>query len=791
MLVRGPHCGGCPFEHTGTIFIPSDGTGSNGILLVGDSGWTYEASTLRQIDGLDVGTPFSGPSGWFIDRNLKRLLLSRSDFLISNTCWCKAPRLGAMDAPERNPDAAQAIEHCRPYLDALIAERKPKVIIPLGNVALRRVTGLTGIEALHGYILETPYGIPAIPSFHPSYLLRGNQKLSGLWNYVIKKALGLAQAPALPLSPYASPVGVSSLVLDPSTAEAEEYLGEARVAACDIETDYGNKDDDKDVSYNIVRIGFSVKPGTAISMPWAFPYDDIARRFLSRLETTIFWNQAFDVPRLRASGCEVNGVVDAMWLWHWLQSDLPKKLSFVAPLYLNIQPWKHLSGEQPAFYNAMDNRVTLELYGEMKGQAQREARWTEFDRQCTQLLPVLDHMTWKGMKIDAFAQAFLQTKLEGERDALYAKIQASVPPSMLKVKVYKRKPPKTLPFNPGSHVQRKALFRELGLSVPKAKGGEETTQAKHLRKHEKRFPVLRIINEWAERQKLITSYMWPLDANGRVHPVFNFNPTTWRKGCSDPNIQTIPKRSDLAKEFRRLFIAAPGCVLIEVDSAAIEAVLVGYFAGSQRYIDLAKRGVHKWLAEKIAGRPVSKDEPLYDQVKRVVHLSNYKGSAKRIAEEYPETFPTVKSAAAIQDFYFGTPEGQDVAGWQSETMARAHKEHLLETPFKQRHYFYDVYAYRDGRYVMGDDAKRAVAFMPQATASAIQTAFVLALPDFRPLRAIIHDSIIAEVPESDALAFAGVLYRTMTAPIPELGGLTIGAEAKIGPNLAEMEVQNF
>jgi hypothetical protein len=240
-----------------------------------------------------------------------------------------------------------------------------------------------------------------------------------------------------------------------------------------------------------------------------------------------------------------------------------------------------------------------------------------------------------------------------------------------------------------------------------------------------------------------------------------------------------------------MVVAAPGHTLVECDSSAIEAVLVGFYAGSDRYIDLAKRGVHKWLASEYAGRTVTKDEPLYDQIKRVVHLSNYMGTPHRIYEEYPDTFASMKVARELQEFYFATPAGQDVRKWQQTTMEQAHKERYLEIPWKYRHYFYDVFHYSNGQWVMGDDAKRAVAFRPQATASAIQTEFLLKITDESAilagwLRWIVHDSIIMEVPEMLGESTARKLLDVMQMPHPLLGGLAIGAECKIGTNLGEM-----
>ena len=112
------------------------------------------------------------------------------------------------------------------------------------------------------------------------------------------------------------------------------------------------------------------------------------------------------------------------------------------------------------------------------------------------------------------------------------------------------------------------------------------------------------------------------------------------------------------------------------------------------------------------------------------------------------------------------------------------------TPFGQRHRFYNVMNY-DG--TLGEDAKRAVAFRPQASASAIQDIYVDAIEQEHGwmmdyLCALVHDSILAEVPLERAEEYAKTIIKVMTMAIKELDGLTIGVEVKIGRNLGEMEV---
>lgn len=368
---------------------------------------------------------------------------------------------------------------------------------------------------------------------------------------------------------------------------------------------------------------------------------------------------------------------------------------------------------------------------------------------------------------------------------------------------------KVLPFNPHSTQQVAALAHHLGLKLPTAKGTDrETTEAKYLRRLAKKQPVFRSVLDCRQRKKLLSTYNWTLNEHGKVTTIYRYHPSTWRKSSRTVNLQNIPKRSDLAREFRRMLVASPGCQLVEADASAIEAVLVGYCAGSQAYIRLARAGVHGYLTSHIVGSPIDASLPddqltleckatkrqypdVYERAKRIVHLSNYMGTPHRIWDEYEEDFSSLRQVKELQEAYFSLVP--DVRKWQQDTCQRAASEHFLENHWRYRHYFYNVYDYdrRTQTYRLGDDAKRAVAFIPQSDASAIQTELLLRLDAYEDLREwlrlIIHDSVVLDVPNQHIEPVCNILHREMTAPIPELGGLVIGAEVKYGPNLAEME----
>lgn len=361
-------------------------------------------------------------------------------------------------------------------------------------------------------------------------------------------------------------------------------------------------------------------------------------------------------------------------------------------------------------------------------------------------------------------------------------------------------------FNPDSGDQVAALAKHYGVKLPRRKDSDDddalSTEAKYLKQAAKKFPVFGLILECRTRWKMVSTYKWRLDEQQRVHSVLGHHPSTWRKSSRDYNLQNIPKRSDLATEFRRMVVAPPGHVIVEADSSAIEAVLVGYFAGSDRYIRLAKCGIHDWfnsvvhnepipldqdeqalrLACKAAKRKYSKESR--EVAKRVIHATAYMTTPMKMHEEYSDEFPTTAAARRMQNMLLATEPGQDLKRWWDSTLKQAAHDRYLTTPFGARHRFFHIFTYdkRSGTFKLGDDAKRAVAFRPQNAASMIQDNYVLALwgsPVAPWLRLIVHDSILAVCPQEHAIDVARTFQSVFTAPVTELDGLTIGAEVSM------------
>ena len=173
-----------------------------------------------------------------------------------------------------------------------------------------------------------------------------------------------------------------------------------------------------------------------------------------------------------------------------------------------------------------------------------------------------------------------------------------------------------MPFNINSTQQlSKVLFENLRLDPPdrrkKTASGHYSTSADVLEELRGKHPVVDLMLENRELAKLKSTYIdaLPLQINprtGRVHTSFNqTGSVTGRLASSDPNLQNIPTRTDLGRQVRNGFIAAPGWILLSVDYSQIELRIVAHAAQDEAMLDAFRRGqdIHATTAAAVYRRP--------------------------------------------------------------------------------------------------------------------------------------------------------------------------------------------
>jgi uracil-DNA glycosylase len=840
-------CRGCALFEKGRSYVATDGMGRNGVMLLGEAPGADEA-----VKGL----PFVGAAGFQLNKALQRTRLERNDFLITNCVRCQPPN----NWLESSPWEYDAVLHCDQYLRQAIQSMRPKVIVPMGNVALRSCLGRRGIQELRGYVYETrihDHTCHVISTLHPAFILRGKDNLSGIQIYDLQRAVRTSR------DGYREPE--VRYIERPTAADLWAYLEEARGAcdrgdwlAADIETPTSGsvtEDEYGDViDAEILRISFSFRAHTGITVTWTNEHFAFIEAMLGMpWKFVLWWNKEFDIPRIKSKGVTIAGPpLDGMEAWRWTQSDLSGfyGLGSAATFFTEVKEWKSLSSEFPEYYSVKDSDVTIQCVHGIKALLEKDGRWEPFVRHVLDVDPLLQVMGRGGVLIDLEQRAAFRARLQAELDDVEGRIRAVIPRETRRFKVRKIVPPdaqlgelvraldnwvwdvndagewgerQLFLYNESTHLIRYMQFR--GHPVPKHhKTQKDTTEAGEIERLAKRYPkdpVYPLIIEARERRKLISTYIdgQQPDADLRLRTHLGFKPATGRLNHYDANVANQPKHGDLAKSYRKQFVPAPDHLLVELDYKAAQAVIIGYLAMDMDFLRAAKLGVHAILASHVLHRKgqlsaaIRLDSPtseikqtikwikaehmkVYNDCKHVVYGSSFGGTAFKMHMDFPDSFPTKRSAEEMQQIYFSTI-GRGVKAWQTKTLEQAHRQCYLESPFKQRHYFWNVFAWDSKRRCMGwgPDAKDALAFLPQAIERCVQTEAIkriFARGYGNVLRWPIHDSLLCEVPVGRANEVIGVIQEEMTRSVPELGGLAFEVDVKVSDkSWAEEDMEDW
>ena len=121
------------------------------------------------------GRPFVGRAGQYLDKWLNAINLDRrQDVFIGNIIKCRPP-----DNRDPLPDETAA---CISYLKRQLDLIQPRAILTLGRISTHILTETTeGIGKLHGRVFQFR-GVPLIPTYHPSAVLRNPVYRKPVWD---------------------------------------------------------------------------------------------------------------------------------------------------------------------------------------------------------------------------------------------------------------------------------------------------------------------------------------------------------------------------------------------------------------------------------------------------------------------------------------------------------------------------------------------------------------------------------------------------------------------------------
>jgi len=159
-------CTRCPLHQSRKNSVPGKGNLHAEIMFIGEGPGEIE----------DIkGEPFVGKAGELLTRMLKAINLHRGEVYITNIVKCRPPQ-------NRTP-LPNEVSSCLPYLERQIELISPLIICCLGGPAVKALLGSPlGISRLRGKI-HNYRGIPVIPTYHPSAVLRFPEKYKrDSWN---------------------------------------------------------------------------------------------------------------------------------------------------------------------------------------------------------------------------------------------------------------------------------------------------------------------------------------------------------------------------------------------------------------------------------------------------------------------------------------------------------------------------------------------------------------------------------------------------------------------------------
>jgi DNA polymerase len=121
----------------------------------------------------EQGLPFVGRAGQLLTKIIEAMGMTRDQVFICNVLKCRPPN--------NRPPAPGEIANCRPYLKRQIELIRPKVIVALGNHAVKALLQTEkGISGLRGTFQEYE-SIPVMCTYHPAYLLRSPGEKRKVW----------------------------------------------------------------------------------------------------------------------------------------------------------------------------------------------------------------------------------------------------------------------------------------------------------------------------------------------------------------------------------------------------------------------------------------------------------------------------------------------------------------------------------------------------------------------------------------------------------------------------------
>ncbi len=396
------------------------------------------------------------------------------------------------------------------------------------------------------------------------------------------------------------------------------------------------------------------------------------------------------------------------------------------------------------------------------------------------LSPVLYRMELAGVHINSAALGRFSERFSGELTRLGDRIFELVG---------KR-------FNINSPKQLGAvLFTDLGLPAPPSRGKNKSVSTAQdvLEFLAEKHDVPRLVLEYRHLSKLKSNYVNALpllaDNDSRVHTTFQAAATaTGRLSSVNPNLQNIPTRTELGREIRAAFTAAPGTQLLSADYSQIELRLLAHFSGDPLLMRAYAENIdiHTLTASEVFGVAVeTMDKETRNRAKAVNFGIVYGISAFGLAAQLG--IPQAEAKEYI-DRYFARYQG--VRTFIDRTLEQTRKEGSVRTMFGRMRPIPDIESRNPNQ--RGFAERTAINTPLQGTGADLIKLAMISLDRKLTERKLktrmvlqVHDELLFEVPlaETDEVA---TLVRTEMEGVVKLK-VPLVADVAFGPNWRDLK----
>ena len=306
---------------------------------------------------------------------------------------------------------------------------------------------------------------------------------------------------------------------------------------------------------------------------------------------------------------------------------------------------------------------------------------------------------------------------------------------------------------------------------------------------------LTLIQDYREISKLLSTYIKILpelvnEDTKRVHTKFNQSVTaTGRLSSTEPNLQTIPKKSELGKLVRSSFaIKNNDQELVSADYSQIELRVLAHFSKDENLINAFNDGedIHNFTAAMMYN---CKKEDVTSQMRRISKILNfgvlYGLSPYGISRQ---TDLNVQQGKDFIEMYF--TRFPAILNYIYKIKEDAKKTGYVSTFFGRKRYIQELKS--NDKRIQAHGERMAINMPIQGTAAEIIKLAMIKISNEISNSKIsskmllqIHDELVFESNKSDSKQLVNMLSNIMTNVVQLLVPLEINIE--IGNNLGEME----